>query len=99
MVKPEARSNRLLGGGIHKLNLAGCSSIKDISSLGNIHTLILRECKGISDFSSLGNHYYLDLSHTKITDVNHLGKVHIVYLAGSEIKTVAALKHINTLNL
>jgi hypothetical protein len=90
---------RTLLTGIHKLNLAGCSSIKDISSLRNIHTLILRDCKGISDFSSLGNHYYLDVSHTKIDNVCNLGKVHVLYLEDTLVKEVSALKDVHTINL
>ena len=41
-------------GGVHTLNLSGCSNITDVSALGGVHFLNLSHCSNIMDVSALG---------------------------------------------
>ena len=69
------------------IELSECTSITDVSALGNVHTLDL-SYTNITDVSELGNVHKLNLSYTNITDVSALGNLHTLDLSYTNITDV-----------
>jgi hypothetical protein len=82
---------------VDTLVLTNCHSLRDVSALGHVRCLYMKGCTGIElGFEQLGQppQHLLDLSHTPIAHVAHLGRVHALDIA--YCPNVASLQGLDT---